>query len=180
MGKERANFDLRYLQQLRNRLIDFVGHGYHLRWKGMRGCFLQYIAWGIGAYPFESFTILFYFTLCPKMSLLCLVVTLTHMNRFLIIFGTDVTEKVGSQKVLYCPTLLSSASVLPGEIKKVKNIILSLKAYCLSVVCNVRALYSGGSNFRQHFYGIKYLGHPLTSTENFTEIVPGEPLHRGS
>ena len=25
-----------------------------------------------------------------------------------------------------------------------------------------------------------YLGHPLTSTENFTEIVPGEPLHRGS
>ena len=24
------------------------------------------------------------------------------------------------------------------------------------------------------------LGHPLTSTENFTEIVPGEPLRRGS
>jgi len=24
------------------------------------------------------------------------------------------------------------------------------------------------------------LGHPLTSTENFTEIVQGEPLHRGS
>jgi len=35
---------------------------------------------------------------------------------------------------------------------------------CLSfVVCNVRAPYSDGSN-------------PLTSTENFTEIVPGEPL----
>ena len=45
-----------------------------------------------------------------------------------------------------------------------------------SVVCNVRAPYSGGSNFRQYFYGIRYLGHPLTSTaENFTEIVPGEP-----
>ena len=50
---------------------------------------------------------------------------------------------------------------------------------CLSV-CNVRAPYSGGSNFRQYFYGIRYLGHPLTSTENFTEIVPGEPLRRGS
>ena len=50
----------------------------------------------------------------------------------------------------------------------------------LSVVCNVRAPYSGGSNFRQYFYGIMYLGHPLTSTENFTEIVPGEPLRRGS
>ena len=48
-----------------------------------------------------------------------------------------------------------------------------------SVVCNVRAPYSGGSNFRQYFYGIRYLGHPLTSTENFMEIVPGEPLRRG-
>jgi len=47
-------------------------------------------------------------------------------------------------------------------------------------VCNVRAPYSGGSNFWQYFYGIRYLGHPLTSTENFTEIVPGEPLCRGS
>jgi len=27
----------------------------------------------------------------------------------------------------------------------------------LSVVCNVRAPYSGGSNFRQYFYGIRYL-----------------------
>jgi len=43
----------------------------------------------------------------------------------------------------------------------------------LSSVCNVRAPYAGGSNFRQYFYGIRYLGHPLTSTENFTEIVPG-------
>ena len=50
---------------------------------------------------------------------------------------------------------------------------------CLSV-CNVRAPYSGGSNFRQYFYGIRYLGHPLTYAENFTEIVPGEPLRRGS
>ena len=50
----------------------------------------------------------------------------------------------------------------------------------LSVVCNIRAPYSGGSNFRQYFYGIGYLGHPLTFTENFVEIVPGEPLRRGS
>jgi len=27
----------------------------------------------------------------------------------------------------------------------------------------------------QYLYGIRYHGHPLTSTENFTEIVPGEP-----
>jgi len=48
-----------------------------------------------------------------------------------------------------------------------------LSSVCLSVVGNARATYSGGSNFRQYFYGIRYLGHPLTSTENFTEIVPG-------
>ena len=46
-----------------------------------------------------------------------------------------------------------------------------LSSVCRSVVCNVRAPYSDGSNFRQYFYGIRYLGHP--STENFTEIVPG-------
>jgi len=51
---------------------------------------------------------------------------------------------------------------------------------CHLSVCNVRAPYSDGSNFRQYFYDIRYLGHPLTSTENFTEIVPGGPLGRGS
>jgi len=50
-----------------------------------------------------------------------------------------------------------------------------LSIVCLSV-CNARAPYSGGLNFRQYFYGIWYLGHPLTSTENFTDILPGEPL----
>jgi len=50
----------------------------------------------------------------------------------------------------------------------------------LSSVFNARAPYPGGSNFWQYFYGIRYLGHPLTVTENFTEIVPGEPLRRGS
>ena len=43
---------------------------------------------------------------------------------------------------------------------------------CRLSVCNARAPYLGGCNFPQYFYGIWYLGHPLTSTENFTEIVP--------
>jgi len=30
-------------------------------------------------------------------------------------------------------------------------------------VCNARVPYSGGWNFPQYFYGIWYLGHPLTS-----------------
>ena len=50
---------------------------------------------------------------------------------------------------------------------------------CLSVVCNVRAPYSGDWNFRQCFYAMWYLGHPWPLYKNFTEIVPGEPLHLG-
>jgi len=47
-----------------------------------------------------------------------------------------------------------------------------------SVVCNVHAPYSVGGNFWQCFYAIWYLGHPLIFTENFTEIVQGEPLRQ--
>jgi len=51
---------------------------------------------------------------------------------------------------------------------------------CRLSVGNARAPYSGGCNFRQYFYSVWHVGHPFTSTENFTEIVPGEPLRRGS
>jgi len=45
----------------------------------------------------------------------------------------------------------------------------------LSSVCNADAPYSGGCKFQHFFYGIWYLGHPLTCTKNFMEIVPGNP-----
>jgi len=48
---------------------------------------------------------------------------------------------------------------------------------CLSSVTFVRPT-QAVQRFRQYFYGIRYLGHPLTSTENFKEIVPGEPPGR--
>jgi len=64
--------------------------------------------------------------------------------------------------------------------RRSSSVVCRLSVCRPSVVCNVRAPYSGGSIFRQYFYGIRYLGHPLTSTENFTEIVPGEPLRWGS
>jgi len=50
----------------------------------------------------------------------------------------------------------------------------------LPYVCNARAPYSGSCKFRQFFYEIWYLRRPLTCIENFMEIVPREPLHRGS
>ena len=34
-------------------------------------------------------------------------------------------------------------------------------------------------NFPQCFYVILYPSHPLTSVQNFKEIVPGEPLCQG-
>jgi len=48
-----------------------------------------------------------------------------------------------------------------------------------SVVCNVRAPYSGEWNFQQCFYAIWYLGPLWPFGKNFTEIVPGEPLRQG-
>ena len=49
----------------------------------------------------------------------------------------------------------------------------------LPVFCNVRTPYSGDWNFQQCFYAIWYHSHSLTSSENFTEIVLGEPLRQG-
>jgi len=50
---------------------------------------------------------------------------------------------------------------------------------CVSVICNVHASYSGGSNFPQYFYGIRYLGHSLTSTENSRRSSQGNPAAGG-
>ena len=53
---------------------------------------------------------------------------------------------------------------------------------CLSVVCLSVTLVHP-TQAVEIFGNIStawYLGHLLTSTENFTEIVPGKPLRRGS
>ena len=42
-------------------------------------------------------------------------------------------------------------------------------------VCNARAPYSGGCNFRQYFYGIWHLGHPLTSGKILRRSFQGNP-----
>jgi len=60
------------------------------------------------------------------------------------------------------------------------NVNYVLSPVRLSSVCNVRAPYSAGCNFPQCFNVVWYLGHSLTFTGNFTEIVSGEPLRYGS
>jgi len=51
---------------------------------------------------------------------------------------------------------------------------------CRLSVCNVRARCTLLSRlkFSAIFFALWYLGHPLTSKENFTEIVLGEPLRQ--
>jgi len=64
------------------------------------------------------------------------VTTLSRYNSdihelILIIFGTNVPEKVGNQRCFIFPPHLTSASVLPGEMKKDKNSSLLLSAVLL-------------------------------------------------
>jgi len=47
-----------------------------------------------------------------------------------------------------------------------------LSQFRFSVNCNVRAPCSARWNIPQCFYAILYHGHPLTSTQNFTGILP--------
>ena len=99
---------------------------------------------------------------------------------YIYIFG--VLRPIG---ILPCAkfTLRPSLAFLANVNSRSRSLLspVRLSSVCLSsVVCNARAPYSGGSNFRQYFYGIRYLGLSLTSTENFTEIVPGEPLRQGN
>jgi len=52
----------------------------------------------------------------------------------------------------------------------IRPFVICLLSVYLSVICNVRAPYSAGWNFWQYFYAVWYLGHPLTSTENFIQV----------
>ena len=89
------------------------------------------------------------------------------------------SQKIQKSKIhiLTCPL----ASKVIWRVTQVSANVNSRSLYavvrpsvCLSVG-NARAPYSGGWNFQQRFFAIWYLGHPLTLTENFTEIVPGTP-----
>ena len=54
---------------------------------------------------------------------------------------------------------------------------------CRLSVCNVPAPYSSGSNFRQYFYGVRYLSHPLKISRRSSQGNPsawGVKHKRGS
>ena len=69
---------------------------------------------------------------------------------------------------MYTPTILLANVRYMLSPVRLSSVVCRLSVCRLSVVCNTRAPYSADCNFRQYFYGVRYLGHPLTSTENFT------------
>jgi len=95
-------------------------------------------------------------------------------------YQASIKVHIVYDRMFYLWPLLANVNSSSRSLYAIARPSVVCLSVCLSVVCNVRAPYSGGSNFRQYFYGIRYLGHPLTSTENSREIVPGEPLRRGS
>ena len=85
----------------------------------------------------------------------------------------NVSQKVAHQ--LMATTLTKHNRFLPERDYVTFGSLLS--QFRLSVR-NVGTPYSGGWSFRQYFFTAVYAGHPLTSVQNFTEVVPGEPLRR--
>jgi len=65
--------------------------------------------------------------------------------------------------------------VLKCNSVKSETILAKFHVCRLSVVGNTRAPYSGGCNFRQYFYCVWYVGHPLTSAENYGDRPRGTP-----
>jgi len=60
----------------------------------------------------------------------------------LIIFGINVNEKLGSQRYFTFPPHLTSTFALPGEMKREKNSILSLKCYPVALPDFNQLIYS--------------------------------------
>ena len=83
--------------------------------------------------------------------------------------------------VLSCGIKISAVYVVCffQNVTTLRSGVCYRKSVCLSSVCNVRAPYSGGWTFRQYFFTAMYLGHPLTSVQNFMEMSQRNPSVRG-
>jgi len=115
---------------------------------------------------------------------------ITTPHSWVIIKALEAREQ--SKKVIHCRVYRTNTNIkgryeqinistaVFSELFAICNRPSVRLSVCLSVVCNVGAPYSGDWNFRQYFYALWYLGHPWPLYKNFTEIVPGEPLRRGS
>ena len=121
---------------------------------------------------------------------LCSILFSVLLFTITLIYGEIVITPYWAQSPYTCKQLWHGLYLRPGFYFRTYRIVpflanvksRSRSLYAVihpSVVCNVRAPYSASQSFRQCFYDIWYLGHPLTRTESFMEIVPEEPNRRG-
>ena len=78
------------------------------------------------------------------------------------------------------PTVQTAPCYVPSFLANVNSRSRSLYAIASPSVCLSSVTFVHPPQpveiLGQFFYGISYLGHPLTCTENFMELVPGKPL----
>ena len=97
----------------------------------------------------------------------CIMSAVIRSVRLANLFRCHFFRPWSSNFFWFCPLRFSERELMFTFAICYRPSVCRPSVVCLSsVVCNVRAPYSGGSNFRQYLYGIRYLGHPLTSTEN--------------
>ena len=101
-------------------------------------------------------------------------------------YNTLIPSSSSSSSTLCRVSVLLPVIVFPSlryifypNVTTLRSGLCCRNSVCLSSVCNVGAPYSEGWSFRQNFFTAVYAGHPLTSMQNFTEMVLGEPLRRG-
>ena len=81
--------------------------------------------------------------------------------------GESGDTNIYTNKSVCIRTAASKAFLLERDYATFGSLLSRIR---LSSVCNFRAPYSRNWSFRQYFYVAVYLGHLLTSLQNFTEI----------
>ena len=72
---------------------------------------------------------------------------------------SNATEKLVCTLTAVYVTSLSGLIFSERDVRYMLSPVRLLSVCLSSVGCNISAPYSGGSNFRQYFYGNRYLGH---------------------
>ena len=90
-------------------------------------------------------------------------------SEFFVVISTEIALYIPHRAHIFTWTWLRDALVFA----------IANPSVCRLSVLNVCVPYSGGWSFRQYFFIVVYFSYPLTSLQNFTEILPGKPLSRG-
>ena len=119
----------------------------------------------------------------PVLSTVLLSVSASLMSSTTLLSSTQI--KVESRSYIVAASRVERVFISEREVTFTfaicyrPSVCLSVACRLSSVACDARAPYSAGWNFRQYFYGIWHLGHPLTSAENLRRSSQGNPSAGG-